>query len=211
LTDLEPNETWLPHTIGQGAYPLTIDPLLPSDLYDIQMQLVRIPQNIREGESWSVGQIHVQPDHCIIPVSNDATAGNITYGNRLLLNSLDVKQIGQQLDINFHWLSLASMTENYKIFVHLIDPVTGTLVRQVDVMPVNWLYPTSLWWPGLEIKDRIPLGIDELQAGDYLLSIGVYDEITGERLQVVDAQGQSILEQALQIPIKIRGDAAGST
>ncbi|MGB3714631.1 MAG: hypothetical protein WA996_09400 [Candidatus Promineifilaceae bacterium] len=204
LTDLEPNETWPSQTIGQGYYPVPLDPKLPTEQYDLQMQLVRIPQGTLVGDPWSVGQISIQSTPCQMSVPDDALAVNATFGNELFLNGLEISQQGHHLDLTLHWLSLVRMNQNYKIFAHLLEPDTGEIVSQIDVMPLNWLYPTSLWWPGQRVTDNMTLDLEGLSAGDYLISLGVYTESTGERLQVVYAQDLQSAEEALLLPYKVQ-------
>lgn len=204
LADLEPNETWPPQTIGQGYYPLLLDPTLPTEQYDLQMQLVRIPQDTLEGDPWSVGQISVQSNPCQLSGPSDALAVNATFGNELFLNGLKIGRQDHQLHLTLHWLSLTQMDQNYKIFAHLLDPATGVIVKQIDVMPLNWLYPTSLWWPGQRVIDMMTLDLDGVPVGDYVISLGIYAESTGERLQVVDLEGRQSAEQTLLFPYKVQ-------
>jgi hypothetical protein len=206
LTDLEPNETWSPQTIGQGYYPLPLDSKLPTGQYDLQMQLVRVPHGTLVGDPWLVDKINVQSTPCQMPVPGEGLAVNATFGNELFLNGLNVNQEGHQLDLTLHWLSLTRMSQNYKIFAHLLDTDTGKIVSQIDVMPLNWLYPTSLWWPGQRVTDNMTLDLEGVSAGNYLISLGVYRESTGERLQVVDAQGLQRPEHALLLPYEVKVD-----
>jgi hypothetical protein len=78
------------------------------------------------------------------------------------------------------------------------------LVAQNDTIPVNWQYPTSLWWSGIWVEDTISLDLEGVSEGRYLLSIGVYAESTGERLEVVNADGSMSMERSLLIPYPIQ-------
>lgn len=204
LTDLEPNETWPPQTIGQGYYRLPLDPLLPAGQYDVQMQLVRIPHGTLEGDSWSTGQINLQTTACQLPVPDNALAVNATFGDELFLTGFSVDQSDHQLGLTLHWLSLTRMIQDYKIFVHLLDPDTGMIVRQIDVMPVNWQYPTSQWWAGQRVTDKLTLDLDGVSPGSYLFSLGVYADSSGERLPVADSQGLMSDERSLLLPYEVQ-------
>jgi hypothetical protein len=204
LTDLEPNETWPINTIGQGYYPIPLDPVLTDGQYDLKMQLIRIPQGSPESDTWSLGEVIIQSTPCELPVRENATDVNATFGSELFLQDIIIEQDSDHLGINMSWLSLKEMIENYKIFVHLIDSDTGALVAQSDAMPVNWQYPTSLWWSGNWVKDTVSLELEGLPEGRYLLSIGVYAESTGERLEVVNSDGSKSMDRALLIPYSIQ-------
>ncbi|HET6447094.1 MAG TPA: hypothetical protein VFI27_21225 [candidate division Zixibacteria bacterium] len=204
LTDLEPNETWPVQTITQGYYSIPLDPVLPDGEYHLKMQLIRIPQGTQEGGAWCIGEINVQSNPCRLPAQKEDLGINATYGDELLLQDLQINQEGHQLALTMSWLSLREMVEDYKIFIHLIDPVSGMIVSQIDAMPVNWQYPTSLWWPGNPVVDTMTLDLDGVASGSYLLSVGVYAESTGERLEVVDSQGLKRMEGSLQFPHSIQ-------
>ena len=204
LTDLEPNETWPTNTIGQGYYPFPLDTNLTSGQYDLQMQLIRIPQGSPESDTWSIGEVTIRSTPCELPVSENAIDVNATFGIELILQDMIIEQYNDHLAINMSWLSLKEMVENYKIFVHLIESDTGMLVAQNDTIPVNWQYPTSLWWSGIWVEDTISLDLEGVSEGRYLLSIGVYAESTGERLEVVNADGSMSMERSLLIPYPIQ-------
>jgi len=59
----------------------------------------------------------------------------------------------------------------------------GKLVGQSDQPPEGGAYPTSLWVPGDVVRDSHQLEIDEASAsGACVLSIGMYNSTSGERL-----------------------------
>ncbi len=88
---------------------------------------------------------------------------------------------GGSLLVALEWESLAPVTQNYQVFVHLLDS-SGTKLAQRDGQPVLWLRPTSTWQTGERIVDRYGLLLpDDLPAGDYRVAVGLYDPATGER------------------------------
>jgi hypothetical protein len=90
-------------------------------------------------------------------------------------------QPGGSLLVALEWESLAPVTQNYQVFVHLLDS-SGTKLAQRDGQPVLWLRPTSTWLPGERIVDRYGLLLpDDLPAGDYTVAVGLYDPATGDR------------------------------
>ncbi len=78
------------------------------------------------------------------------------------------------------------MPESYKVFVHLLD-ANGVPRAQADVIPVNGTRPTWSWLPGEIVADEITLKIPaDLPAGQYRLTTGLYDELSGKRLTLPD-------------------------
>ena len=92
------------------------------------------------------------------------------------------------------------MQTDYKIFVHVFDPVTKIPVAQDDAMPRRWAYPTTFWGPGEVVDDLIPLSLKDVPAGVYGVAVGVYDPATMERLPVMDGGGQLRPDGRLVLP-----------
>lgn len=91
---------------------------------------------------------------------------------------------GELVSLSFDWEALQGDLPEYKVFTHLIAP-DGTLVAQRDTSPVDEYRPTSAWDVGEVIRDRHALLLSsELQPGRYVLWVGWYDPVTGERLPV---------------------------
>jgi hypothetical protein len=102
-----------------------------------------------------------------------------------------------QLSLELFWSAAQTPTHNYKVFVHVTD-AQGQLGAQDDSMPGLWRRPTTIWEPDELVTDqhRIKLS-DPLPAGEYTLSVGMYDSDTGERLPLYDAAGQLLAEDTL--------------
>jgi len=101
---------------------------------------------------------------------------------------------GGTLWVTLYWQADAPMDKDYTVFVHL-QALDGTLVAQQDNPPVRGTRPTSWWEPGVLIEDPYEIQIPANAAfGEYLLSAGVYDPATGERLEAVDADGERLPE-----------------
>jgi hypothetical protein len=79
---------------------------------------------------------------------------------------------------------MAEMKSSYKVFAQVLDS-SGRLVAQDDSVPNKGESPTTGWVVGEVIADehRITLP-DSLPDGDYSIITGLYDELSGERLQV---------------------------
>ena len=82
------------------------------------------------------------------------------------------------------------MNIDFKIFVHVFEPETGIPVAQSDTMPLNWTYPTTYWGLDQTVVDPITIALADVLPGEYGLAVGIYDPMSGERLAVLDRNGQ---------------------
>jgi hypothetical protein len=94
------------------------------------------------------------------------------------------------LVLELYWQAVDEIGQDYKVFVHLIDK-NDSIVRQYDAFPCNWNCPTSQWSVGEIITDEARMSITGLPAGDYRFALGMYDEATGERLEIRDINNQT--------------------
>jgi hypothetical protein len=115
-----------------------------------------------------------------------------------------VAKPGDNLTLTLHWVAGASRPD-YTVFVHLLDG-SGKLVAQVDSLPRNGEYPTSVWDQGEYVRDSYQLALPNiLPSGSYHIEIGMYQLANGQRLPVVNAQGQSLGDSiVLDSPIGVR-------
>lgn len=91
---------------------------------------------------------------------------------------------GDSIALTLYWQSQQPIEGDYTVFVHL-ENARGDLVFTSDSQPRGGDYPTSIWTPGETIDDphvfKLP---DDLPAGVYDVSIGLYRLDSGERLAV---------------------------
>ncbi|MDH7487607.1 MAG: glycosyltransferase family 39 protein [Anaerolineae bacterium] len=99
--------------------------------------------------------------------------------------------------LTLHWRAEALMDVPYTIFVHLLDG-EGRFRGQDDRPPAGGALPTTGWLPGEYVADEHRLQISaEAAAGPHLLEVGLYDPATGERLPLLDEQGNVIGDRVL--------------
>jgi 4-amino-4-deoxy-L-arabinose transferase-like glycosyltransferase len=101
---------------------------------------------------------------------------------------------GETAQIEITWQSLAALPKDYSVFVHLVD-AEGFTIAQHDTMPGGGRLPTSRWQPGQIILDRysviIPTTAYAPNRGAW--RVGLYDHQTGERLPLLDKDGDSFV------------------
>jgi 4-amino-4-deoxy-L-arabinose transferase-like glycosyltransferase len=111
------------------------------------------------------------------PVAQQTTA---EFGSHIRLYGFDGEvqaQPGQTLRLKLVWQTDTSPQNNYWLFAHLIGP-NGQRHAQID-QP----YPTSQWVPGRFVVTELVLALpDDIPAGSYALTPGLYDATTNQRL-----------------------------
>jgi hypothetical protein len=96
----------------------------------------------------------------------------------------------QVLRLTLFWQARSGVMEDYVVFVHLLSD-EGQLIAQRDSEPVGGSRPTTTWVTDDIVSDNYGLLIPESTAsGEYRLMAGMCLPATGERLAVLDAQGQ---------------------
>ena len=111
------------------------------------------------------------------------------FGDDLRLLGYDLIREGNAVTLTLHWQALRRMEEEYKVFVHVFDPATGSIVAQNDAVPRGWTYPTTWWEEGEFVSDEIVLSLEDVSEGRYQLAVGVYHLEGGQRLTAVAGDG----------------------
>ncbi|NPA90709.1 MAG: hypothetical protein GXO55_04570 [Chloroflexi bacterium] len=92
-------------------------------------------------------------------------------------------RVDEGLRVSLLWKTKARPHKDYTVFLHLLDK-GGRLVAGYDAPPQNGYAATSTWQPGQLVEDRkgllLPAGTPP---GTYLLEVGLYDGVTGQRLR----------------------------
>lgn len=121
---------------------------------------------------------------------------------QLSAQSSDPADCGLRLVL--YWQAHAPVSENYTVFVHVLGP-DGRIVAQHDTPPDNGAYPTRRWATEEVVADRIQVPLpDPLPAGPLEVLVGMYRPDTGQRLPVLNAQGQPSDDKVLLQQINVR-------
>ncbi|MBI1878141.1 MAG: hypothetical protein HYR94_07930, partial [Chloroflexi bacterium] len=146
-----------------------------------------------------VGQIKIVPTTW--PAYQPTHSAQVNFANSIALVGYDLKQSrgaevrgsrGESVantpyTLTLYWQSLAPVTEDYVVFLHILDE-NGATVGQADGPPTNNAYPTR-WWSRAEIiadehnLPTVPNGV--------ALRFGLYDLASGQRLAI----GETTLPQ----------------
>ncbi len=106
---------------------------------------------------------------------------------------------GETLKFTLFWKADGPASNYWSVFTHLLDQ-EDNLVGQHDKVPYGGLYPPDRWWPGQLVDDKFEITISEdAHVGDYDLTFGMYDFITGERLRLHTSSGKDIANNQLHL------------
>jgi hypothetical protein len=112
-------------------------------------------------------------------------------------------QPGETLRLRLFWRVEATPDRDYTVFVHLLD-TAGQLAGQGDNPPLGNSWPTGRWRPGDLVPDYYMVALSpELPAGEYVLSVGMYDPATGQRVNVA-GEGADVAAQRIVLPITVQ-------
>jgi hypothetical protein len=130
--------------------------------------------------------------------------GATNFADRIALLDIELPEgeltPGGQLPVTLTWQGLAPMTENYTVFVQVLD-AADRIVGQVDAWPVQGTFPTSQWTPGQVVRDPYVVQLSaDLPPGEYRLNVGLYLLATLERLKVLDESGAAV-DDKVEVPI----------
>jgi hypothetical protein len=104
---------------------------------------------------------------------------------------------GDTLTVTLFWQSDGRVTEDYHVFVHLLD-VDGQMVAQHDSVPMQGERPTWDWRDREVFQDGHTLFTDaSLPCDAYTLSVGMYDHSTGVRLLAIGSSGERLPEDRI--------------
>ncbi len=106
---------------------------------------------------------------------------------------------GEAIPLTLYWSANQTPPASYKVFVHLLD-AKGVLRAQRDSIPQNGALPTNRWFAGEYITDEYALNLpNDLAAGEYHIALGMYDEATGARVPLTDANGVRLENDAVML------------
>jgi hypothetical protein len=116
------------------------------------------------------------------------SATKVHFGDQAALIGYDLlpeePHTGSTLSVILYWQSLAPMSVDYTVFLHLVDQ-EGNMAAQLDEQPTQGDYPTGFWRVGEQIRDIhiFPLS-STLPQGTYDLRVGLYCLPSGQRLPI---------------------------
>jgi hypothetical protein len=201
----QPTSAWQPGTLND-AYTLDLPPDLPRDqAYALDVILYRVASQQEVGRT-TIDGLRLDPHdwRSIAPPARNFTAPNMPhtldtlFGDQIQLLGYGLNREGDKLKIDLAWQAQRDIATNYKVFAHLFDPATETIVAQWDAMPRANAYPTSRWIANETVTETLTIPLTAVPQGEYRLAIGLY-ELAG-RLPVSGTIGIDAAHQRVILP-----------
>ena len=135
---------------------------------------------------WHLGLRHwrLRPDATFPAEATPAHLQSANFDHKLALLGWDDPR-GDQLTV--YWRVLNTLAQDFRVSV-ILEDAQGREVGRWDGRPAGYDYPTTRWLPGQEIFGRYPLPLPAAAAaGEYTVTLAVYDETNPEGLDLRDA------------------------
>ena len=208
-----PTYTWREGQIIKDQREIKILPATPPGVYHIEV----IPYDLRnsvwlepEGGPELLGPVEIPrgapPSMETLDIEHPVEAN---LGGAVKLLGYDIEsgfRPGDGMQLTLFWRALQDTEKDYTVFTHLVDE-GGNIWGQKDNPPVDGFYPTTQWEEGEIVRDQYDLIISpEARPGDYWLEVGMYLAETGERLAIVDRNGNVVGDKVLLEKFKVLGE-----
>ena len=194
-----PTSGWDANEVVRGSYALPVGPFLEAGGYTLTLTLADGATGAQVGHAVVLGELEVKALPRVFVEPRPAHPLHVRWGDVILLRGYELQGSAESLELTLYWQAEQRMAVSYKVFVHLVDLTTGTIVVQDDAVPRRWTYPTSWWERGEVVEDTISLPLDGVSSGWYRLVVGLYNPETGERLPVYSADGERYPDDAVPL------------
>ncbi len=179
--------------VSDGYCVPTTGRLGPGESYSLTMRWYRLLDQHSSGEVtlvgvreqatvWAPNRPHpVITDHlAVLPEVQAST--QVTYAGAIRMMGYTVETTTQAIRLILFWSAVTTITQDYKMFIHLAPLTSAEPARQSDQLTRDGMYPTGMWVPGEIVSDTVTLDTAGVPAGKYQLAVGWYDPDTLERL-----------------------------
>jgi hypothetical protein len=191
-----PTSRWEANEVVRSSYALPVNPFLQAGTYTLTLTLADGTASAEMAAPAVLGTLEVKALPRTFTEPGPAHPLHARWGDAILLHGYDLQASADSLELTLYWQAERRMDASYKVFVHLIDLTTGTIVAQDDAVPRRWTYPTPWWERGEVVEDTVPLSLDGVLPGQYRLVVGLYDPEVGLRLPAYSADGERYPEDA---------------
>jgi len=198
--DYYPTSLWRPGEVLRDSHTLLIPEDATPGVYRLVTGMYRYPSLEPLGGPADIGLLAVKnPDDVQMGLADRARSAvdtlrrtQVEFGERIMLLTYEPELVDSGLRLNFYWQTERPLDSNWTVFMHLVDNA-GNLMAQGDSQPRDGRYPTSVWDPGEVVDDPHWLALPaELPDGDYQVLVGLYSAESGQRLPVLDNEGNPV-------------------
>lgn len=194
---------WDANEIVRGDYTMRVDPLLEPNDYLLSLDLV--PKTEAADAQREViaqrelGLVTVNGRERDFTPPDVSTTTTLQWDEQITLHGFTTEYADEKLTVKLVWQAEKRLENSFKFFVHVLDQSTGELIAQHDAVPRDWAYPTT-WWEANEfVDDTIELSLSKPPTGHLQVLVGLYDENSGVRLPVMDAEGTRFPDDAARL------------
>ncbi len=180
---------WAPGEVVLARYEVEL-PELPEGSYRVVLTVPGLDGQVELGSVQSPGALRLYE----APPMQHSVGAQVGPDTLLLGYDLGEERPspGSPWSLTLYWQALRTPGANAKVFVHLVD-AEGRIAIQDDSVPAGWARPTSGWSAGEVVVDAHTMALPgDLAPGEYVVYVGLYDEVTWERWAVVDPAGSAL-------------------
>jgi len=200
ISSEHPTDNWQKNDVVNSDVNLSISPYLPAGTYLLTLSLqIEIGESV--GEATSLGFVEVAARPRLFDAPEPAISVDAVWPVGVRLSGYEKAIENENLLLRLYWQAEKRPDADLVVFVHLLDEA-GNLVAQHDAVPLANTYPLT-WWEADELViDEIPLSLKNLPPNTYRLMVGLYDRVTGQRMDVQIAEAD-ILDNAVLLDLLI--------
>jgi len=195
---------WPTNAIVASRYQVTLDPLLAAGRYDLVVAVDDAETGEGFGEFVAPVDIIIEGRERSYVIPPMQAGLDVSFGGQMRLLGYDLSREDGELRLELHWQARQQIGGDYRVFVHLFDPVTEEIVAQDDAMPRQNQYPTSWWAEGEVVSDVVVISLKDVPPGRYRLALGVYDPQTMDRLAAVGPDGAPVADNRVILDEEVR-------
>jgi hypothetical protein len=199
-----PTREWEEGEVLRDWHDMALPADMPQGSYEVFLKVMG--KEVPLGEV-SLGNVEVRgrPHYFTLPELEYPL--EVMVGENVKLAGFDLEdeeiRAGGILWLTLYWQAMGEMETSYTVFTHLLD-ASNQIRAQKDSIPGGGSLPTTGWIEGEVITDRYDLVVDtDAPPGEYVLEIGMYDAVTGDRLPIYDSKGESLGDRVLLHTISV--------
>jgi hypothetical protein len=203
-----PTSRWRLGDRFRSHYGLHISPSLPPGHWQLMLNVLDEEGNPLLQRDFALATVDVAPREREFTLPEDIPHQmRVSFGETIHLRGYAVPRTtvspGDVIPLTLYWQAEGPTKRSYTLFVHLIGS-DGKLGSQVDRIPGSGAAPTLSWAGGQVIVEELALPVaSSAEAGRYRIAVGFYDAAYGERLPVVDADGQVLPQNRAVLPTEV--------
>lgn len=175
-----PVDRWADGSVWRGVYRLAIPADIAPGQYSVTVHVGR--------ESAAAFKLTVDPVNRLTQLPAVTNGADVSVGDFARYRGYDIDdgsaRPGGSVKYTLYWVATKENPTSLSGFVHILN-ASGQVVAQRDAVPGEGTLPTTGWLPGQVIIDPYSITLPSgLAPGAYQVEIGLYDPVTGKRIQI---------------------------